>query len=189
VSVYTKTGDKGSTSLFDGRRVKKYDLRVETYGTFDELNAHISLCEKYVTSEHNKEYLNRIQELLFCVGSELATEDKDKQNKLTLITAEDSRILEKAMDDYLGQLPKVTTFIMPGKSKAAAYLHVARTVSRRAERLLVRLGEDVDIREELYIYTNRLSDFLYTMAREEDFRWDVDVTTQTILERYLKESQ
>ena len=189
MTVYTKTGDKGSTSLFDGKRVKKYDLRVETYGTFDELNTHISLCAKYVTSEQNKAYLDRIQELLFCVGAELATESMERQKQLVLVTAEDSLILEGAMDDYMEQLPKMTKFVMPGNSKAAAYLHVARTVSRRAERLLVRLAQEIEVRDELLIYVNRLSDFLYTMAREEDFRYDVSVTTKTILERYLKENQ
>jgi len=189
LTVYTKTGDKGSTSLFDGKRVKKYDLRVETYGTFDELNAHMSLCAKYVTSEQNKAYLDHTQELLFCVGAELATESVERQKKLTLVTREDSLTLEGAMDDYLEQLPKVAKFVMPGKSKAAAYLHVARTVSRRAERLLVRLAQEIEVREELLIYVNRLSDFLYTMAREEDFRQDVKETTKTILERYLKANQ
>jgi ATP:cob(I)alamin adenosyltransferase len=189
LAIYTKTGDGGSTSLFDGKRVKKYDLRVETYGTFDELNAHISLCEKYVTSDQNKACLNRTQELLFCVGAELATEDIIKHKQLTLVTSQDSLVLEKAIDSYQEQLPKVTEFIKPGKSKGAAYLHVARAVSRRGERLLVKLAQEIEVREELLIYVNRLSDFLYAMAREEDFRYDVNRTTQAVLERYQRENQ
>lgn len=171
MAIYTKGGDKGSTSLYDGKRVKKYDLRVETYGTFDELNAHICLCEKYVTSEQNKAWLNKIQELMIRLSAELATEDKEKQKRLTLITEEDSSALERAIDHYLEEQPKITTLVMPGRSKGAAYLHVARTVARRGERLLVRLAQEVEIREELLIYVNRLSDFLYAMASEEDFRY------------------
>jgi ATP:cob(I)alamin adenosyltransferase len=172
LAIYTKTGDTGSTSLFDGRRIKKYDLRVETYGTFDELNAHICLCEKYATSEQNKAWLNKIQELMIQLCAELATEDEEKQKKLTLITAGDTLALERAIDDYMELQPKLKTLVMPGNSKGAAYLHVARTVSRRGERLLVRFAQEVKIREELLIYVNRLSDFLYAMAGEEDFRYN-----------------
>jgi ATP:cob(I)alamin adenosyltransferase len=172
LAIYTKTGDRGSTSLFDGRRIKKYELRVETYGTFDELNAHLCLGEKYVTSEQNKAWLNKIQELMIQLCGELATEDEEKQKKLASITAEDTRALERAIDDYMELQPKIKSLVMPGKSKGAAYLHVARTVSRRGERLLVRLAQEVKIREELLIYVNRLSDFLYAMACEEDLRYN-----------------
>ena len=171
MAIYTKGGDKGNTSLYDGKRVKKYELRVETYGTFDELNAYICLCEKYVTSEQNKAWLNKIQELMIRLSAELATEDQEKQKRLALVTEKDSLALEKAIDHYLEELPKVTSLAMPGRSKGAAYLHVARTVARRGERLLVRLAEEIEVREELLIYTNRLSDFLYAMASEEDFRF------------------
>jgi ATP:cob(I)alamin adenosyltransferase len=172
LAIYTKTGDSGNTSLYDGRRIKKYDLRVETYGTFDELNAHICLCEKYVTSEQNKAWLNKIQELMIQLCAELATEDEEKQKKLVLISAKDILALERAIDDYMELQPRIKSLVMPGKSKGAAYLHVARTVSRRGERLVVRLATEVKIREELLIYVNRLSDFLYAMAGEEDFRYN-----------------
>ena len=171
MAIYTKGGDKGSTSLYDGKRVKKYDLRVETYGTFDELNAHLCLCEKYVTSEQNKAWLNKLQELMIRLCAELATEDKERQQRLTLITTEDASALERAIDHYLEEQPQITTLVMPGRSKGAATLHVARTVARRGERLLVRLAEEVEVREELLRYVNRLSDFLYAMASEEDFRY------------------
>ena len=171
MAIYTKGGDKGNTSLYDGKRVKKCDLRVETYGTFDELNAHLCLSEKYVTSEQNRAWLNKIQELMIQLCAELATEDQEKQKRLTLITEEDSLALERAIDHYLEELPKITSLAMPGKSKGAAYLHVARTVARRGERLLVRLTKETEVREELLVYVNRLSDFLYAMASEEDFRF------------------
>ena len=171
MEIYTKGGDKGSTSLYDGKRVKKYELRVETYGTFDELNAHLCLCEKYVTSEQNKAWLNKIQDLMIQLSAELATENQEMKKRLALITREDSLALERAIDHYLKELPKITSLVMPGRSKGAAYLHVARTVSRRGERLLVRLAEEIEVREELLIYANRLSDFLYAMASEEDFRF------------------
>ena len=171
MTIYTKGGDKGNTSLYDGKRVKKCDLRVETYGTFDELSAHLCLSEKYVTSEQNKAWLNKIQDLLILLCAELATEDQEKQKGLALITEEDSTALERAIDHYLEELPKITSLVMPGRSKSAAYLHVARTVARRGERLLVRLTGEGEVREELLIYVNRLSDFLYAMASEEDFRF------------------
>jgi len=172
MAIYTKGGDKGSTSLYDGKRVEKYDLRVETYGTFDELSAYLCLCEKYVTSEQNKAWLNKIQELMIRLCAELATENEEKLKQLTLITDKDSLALESAIDDFLEEQPKIRTLIMPGKSIGASYLHVARAVARRGERLLVRLAEEIKIREELLIYANRLSDFLYAMASEEDFRYD-----------------
>jgi len=171
MSIYTKGGDKGSTSLYDGKRIKKFDLRVETYGTFDELNAHLCLSEKYVTSEQNRAWLKKIQELMIRLSAELATEDQEKQKRLTLITEEDTLALERAIDHFLEEQPKITTLVMPGRSKGAAHLHVARTVARRGERLLVRLAEEGEVREELLIYVNRLSDFLYAMASEEDFRF------------------
>ena len=183
LAIYTKTGDQGTTSLFDGGRVKKHDLRVETYGTFDELNAHISLCAKYVTSEGNKRLLEKIQETLFQLCAELATEHTSKQEKLTLITAVDIKLLEKAVDEHLKELPKVQQFILLGESIVASHLHVARAVTRRAERLLVKLSEEVLVRDEVLQYVNRLSDLLYTMAREEDFRNQVTQMATEILTR------
>ena len=189
MKVYTKTGDKGETSLVGGKRVKKYDLRVETYGTIDELNTHISLCAKYVTSEQNKQELNHIQKKLFDVGAELATEDIKKHEKVIRITAEETLMLEEKIDAYLKELPEVKQFILPGRSKPGAHLHVARTVARRAERLLVRLAQDVTIRNEIQKYVNRLSDFLYVIAREEDFRYDLEQLAQEAIKRYEKKTE
>jgi len=185
--IYTKTGDKGTTSLFDGGRVKKYELRVETYGTFDELNAHISLCAKYVTSEENKDFLAKIQETLFHLCAELATEHIDKQASFTRVTESDVKLLEEAMDKCLKELPDIKQFILLGECPVASHLHVARTVARRAERLLVKLNEEVVISTEILQYVNRLSDFLYTMAREEDFRNEIIQLTQEIINRYTNE--
>jgi len=188
LAIYTKTGDKGTTSLFDGRRVKKYELRVETYGTFDELNAHISLCAKYVTSKANKEFLEKIQETMFCLCAELATEHIDKQVNFTRITKDDVKLLEEAMDKCLKELPEVHQFILLGKSTVASHLHIARTVARRAERLLIKLSEEVSVRKEIQQYVNRLSDFLYTMAREEDFRRCVAQLTKETITRYTNQA-
>ena len=188
LKIYTKTGDKGTTSLFDGGRVKKYELRVETYGTFDELNAQISLCEKYVTSQENKEFLVKIQKTLFYLCAELATEQVDKQANFIRVTEFDVKLLEEAMDKCLKELPEVRQFILLGESAVASHLHVARAVARRAERLLVKLNEEVAVSKEILQYVNRLSDFLYTMAREEDFRNEITNLTKEIITRYTSEA-
>ena len=185
--IYTKTGDKGSTSLFDGGRVKKYELRVETYGTFDELNAHISLCAKYVTSDENKNHLTKIQVTLFHLCAELATEHIDKQKNFTRITEADIKSLEETIDKYSKELPEIRRFLLLGERKAASHLHIARTVARRAERLLVKLSEEVTLSKEILQYVNRLSDFLYTMAREEDFRANLSKLTKEVITRYTNE--
>ncbi|WP_232698541.1 cob(I)yrinic acid a,c-diamide adenosyltransferase [Brevibacillus daliensis] len=186
MSIYTKSGDKGTTALFDGSRVKKYDLRVDTYGTFDELNAQISVAAKFVTSEENCKLLKQLERKLFYLCAELATEKVEVDKKTIRISAGDVKDLENTIDTYLARLPKVKSFILPGSSKAGAFLHVARTVARRGERLLVQLADQAPIRKELLQFVNRLSDFLYTLAREEDVRQMIDTVTKAVTNRYLQ---
>lgn len=186
MSIYTKTGDKGTTALFDGSRVKKYDDRVETYGSFDELNAEISVAEKFVTSAENKTLLRNIERQLFYVCAELATENEAVLASKIIITQNDISVLEQVIDTYTAKLPKVDSFVLPGSSTAGAFLHSARTIARRAERLLVRFAEQTPVRKELLQFVNRLSDCLYIVAREEDFRQMLDKATKLIVARYLE---
>ncbi|WP_271003859.1 cob(I)yrinic acid a,c-diamide adenosyltransferase [Listeria seeligeri] len=186
MSIYTKTGDKGTTALFDGSRVKKYDDRVETYGSFDELNAEISVAEKFVTSAENKTLLRNIERQLFYVCAELATENEAALASKIIITQNDISDLEQIIDTYTAKLPKVDSFVLPGSSTAGAFLHSARTIARRAERLLVRFAEQTSVRKELLQFVNRLSDCLYIVAREEDFRQMLDKATKLIVARYLE---
>lgn len=182
MSIYTKGGDKGKTSLFDGLRVDKDSLRVETYGTFDELNANISLAEKLCKSTKNKELLKSVEYKMFYLQGEIATKDTKKFiAKSKIITDDDTHNLEKVIDYYTDQLPPVHNFILPGASIAGAQLHICRTVCRRAERNFIKLSRNVEFRPELERYINRLSDFLYILARSEDYEDLVDKVTQKVI--------
>ncbi|MGO3732289.1 MAG: cob(I)yrinic acid a,c-diamide adenosyltransferase [Vagococcus sp.] len=189
MAIYTKTGDKGTTSLFDGKRVKKYSDRVETYGTFDECNTCISVAEKFCQSEENKLFLTHIQYKMFQLAGEIATSDNDKFSmKSQQISKEDIAELEELIDRYTEKLPKITTFILPGSSVAGAHLHMARAVCRRGERMLVRLSEEeAIIRPELLKYVNRLSDCLYIISRDEDHTDKEEKIIDEIVRRYYKE--
>ena len=137
MAIYTKTGDKGMTGLFDGTRVAKNSERVNTYGTLDELNAHLSVCEKLVRYPETKQILHNLQGLLFRLCAEVATMDQAKLTQhSTLISEADIKELESIIDRYTQLLPPLTSFIYQGNNLAAAELHVARTVCRRAERKL-----------------------------------------------------
>lgn len=188
MAIYTKGGDKGKTSLFDGLRVDKDSLRVETYGTFDELNANISLADKFCKNAKNKKLLKLVEYKMFYLQGEIATKDSQKfiaQSKI--ITDDDTRILESVIDDYTAELPAVHNFILPGASIAGAQLHICRTVCRRAERNFVRLARTNDFRPELERYINRLSDFLYILARSEDYEDLVDRVTKKVILRLKDE--
>jgi cob(I)alamin adenosyltransferase len=163
MKIYTKTGDKGETSLYDGKRVRKDETRVESYGTVDELNCSIGLARNFVEDEAVKENLYRIQRELFDVAGELATTDRDKFPEK--IDEEHVKTLEAIIDEYLMKIDDVDAFIIPGSNIAAASLHVARTVCRRAERRILKLSREESVSEHLLKYVNRLSDSLYAMAR------------------------
>lgn len=187
MAIYTKGGDKGSTSLFDGERVSKDSLRVSTYGTFDELNANISLADKFCISERNKKILQRVEYRMFFLQGEIATKDAEKfRSQSRIITDDDVHYLESIIDDYTAQLPKVNSFILPGSSLAGAQLHVCRTVCRRAERQLVAFMKVNPVRPEIERYVNRLSDFMYIMARSEDHQDYLEKVIEKVIQRYCK---
>ncbi|WP_267201098.1 cob(I)yrinic acid a,c-diamide adenosyltransferase [Limosilactobacillus kribbianus] len=187
MAIYTKGGDKGKTSLYDGTRVSKDSLRVETYGTFDELNANISLADKFCESKRNKKLLQQIEYKMFFLQGEIATEKRQHFiDNSKIITDADTHQLESVIDEYTAKLPPVNSFILPGSSTAGAQLHVCRTVCRRAERLFVRLSKDVEFRPELERYINRLSDFLYIIARDEDYEDLLNNVTDNVLKIYQR---
>ena len=169
--IYTKTGDKGETSLYGGTRVSKAAARVESYGTLDELNAFIGLAKAEISDEKVLNQLQKIQFDLFTVGSEAATPtDKmllaNGKNRLDLMISEkEITELELWMDDFDAELEPLKFFILPSGGKAAATVHVCRTVCRRAERAMVFLNETEEVRPELIKYLNRLSDYLFILAR------------------------
>lgn len=171
MKIYTKTGDSGDTGLFGGKRVGKDNLRIETYGTIDELNAFIgyALCE--IQSEDLKHDLQIIQNRLFTLGSDLATPFDSEPKNFKIPRAEENFYLdlEKQIDFYSNQLGELREFILPGGSKGASLLHICRTVCRRAERLTVNLMHKEEINKNIVIFLNRLSDFFFTAARFENF--------------------
>lgn len=171
MKIYTKTGDKGQTSLFDNNRVDKDSLRVESYGTIDELNSTIGLARNFVEDKEIIEILYKIQRELFDVAGELATKDREKFPEL--IGEQHIQALENIIDIYIAKIDKMDKFIIPGSNKACAALHVARTVCRRAERRILTLGKEEEISSSLLKYVNRLSDVLYALARylESDLKY------------------
>ena len=165
MKIYTKTGDKGMTSLVGGTRVEKYHLRLECYGTIDELNSHIGLLLDSSESTEIKEILLKIQHSLFNIGSYLATENP-KESSMPLIKKNDIAFLEKKIDEYVSQLPELKNFILPSGHPLASQSHIARTVCRRAERNIIKLSQEIEIQENVIMYVNRLSDFLFVLARK-----------------------
>lgn len=162
MKIYTKTGDKGQTSLFDGTRVDKDDIRVESYGTLDELNSYIGLCTNYAKKE-DLEVLRSIQIKLFSVSGELATKEEGKYKNI--VKEEDVKNLEEIIDEYIQKIDKMDAFIVPGTSLISANLHIARTICRRAERRIYTLSKVDSVSPILLKYVNRLSDLLYAIAR------------------------
>lgn len=163
--IYTRTGDKGKTSLFDGTRVLKSHTRVETYGTIDELNSMIGAAIALLRSKNHesriKDELEQIQHDLFEIGSALAL-----PHPLPVVGLEKrAKAFEELIDTLTAQMPEITYFILPGGGKAGSFLHVARTITRRTERQLVALMQQEEIDETIVVYVNRLSDVLFTMAR------------------------
>jgi len=174
LKIYTKTGDDGTTGLIGGSRVKKYDLRLEAYGTVDELNASIGVVRSSKLPDDVEEILNTIQNKLFNIGSLLASDENGKEFTANLaITEKNIKELENAIDEYQKQLPILTHFILPGGDLSSAQCHVARTVCRRAERRILEFAENSKIQNEIIIYINRLSDFLFVLSRK--FAYDNNV--------------
>jgi len=167
VQIYTKTGDDGTTGLIGGSRVKKYDVRLEAYGTVDELNSHIGLVLTAEIDERAREMLTEIQSKLFIIGSQLAMDDEAEKNMARIPCSEqDIERLEHEMDHMLEILPRLNHFILPAGSPGTAYAHIARTVCRRAERRIVELSDKKEVDPNLIKYINRLSDYLFMLARK-----------------------
>jgi cob(I)alamin adenosyltransferase len=171
MKIYTRTGDAGKTGLFGGARVDKDDLRVEAYGTIDELNACLGTARATGLAAEIDALLGQIQNDLFTLGAELAcAPGKEPTLRLALLTESDAARLESAIDDAEVGLPELSSFILPGGTVSASLLHHARTVCRRAERRVITAGRTEAVRSELVIYLNRLSDLLFVLARRENQR-------------------
>jgi len=167
LKIYTGFGDSGKTRLFGGQIVDKDDLRVDTYGTADELNSHLGLVIVYLREEEWVDFLQNIQQNLFKISSELATPaDKKKQLSGISITPDDIENIENKIDKVENGLNPLKNFILPGGSREAALLHLVRTVCRRLERRLISLHKLVDLDQNILVYINRLSDFLFVFARD-----------------------
>jgi len=164
LKIYTKTGDKGETSLFGGKRVPKDSLRIEAYGTVDELNSVIGVCRSVNTVKEVDSILEEIQNDLFTLGADLAT-PQSSENKIQRIQSSDISRLEHHIDRIELLLEPLRNFILPSGNRAAAMLHLARTVCRRAERLVVKLAHEESVNESSVIYLNRLSDLLFVLGR------------------------
>jgi cob(I)alamin adenosyltransferase len=165
MKIYTKTGDSGDTSLFGGQRVPKDALRIEAYGTVDELNSMLGIVRSDGAPEELDGILEAIQHDLFDLGADLATPRPASKVSVKRITAKDVQALERFIDGVDPKLKPLRSFILPGGSSIAARLHFARTVCRRAERVCVRLSRNEDIGEDVTVYLNRLSDLLFVLAR------------------------
>lgn len=170
MKIYTKTGDKGETSILTGVRISKNSPIIQAYGTIDELNSFIGLAVTEVKNDQIKQLLEKIQNQLFLVGADLSSPDKKNSKKL-----EEFRIpegfyteAEEAIDHYESQLEELKNFILPGGSRASAVLHVCRTITRRAERKVVAMKEAVNVDENIIIFLNRLSDLFFVLARCEN---------------------
>jgi len=167
MKIYTRTGDDGTTGLIGGSRVKKHDIRLEAYGTVDELNSFIGVVRSLQTDAHADSVLEKIQHKLFIIGANLASDDS-----ITLIKKQmpvgktDIELLEKEMDLMNDVLPDLRNFILPGGCQASSFCHVARTVCRRAERHIVELSEKTEVDPDLVRYMNRLSDYLFVLSRK-----------------------
>jgi cob(I)alamin adenosyltransferase len=164
--IYTKTGDKGKTSLIGGTRVPKHHYRLEAYGTVDELNAHIGMIRFWSTDEHTNSILTAIQEKLFMIGAYLATDDtiSDLRDKLDGREQEIAS-LEEEMDKMESSLPPLKNFILPGGHPAAAQCHIVRTVCRRAERRINQMAAETEVAPWIIRYINRLSDYFFVLSR------------------------
>jgi len=181
MKVYTKTGDKGTTALFGGSRVPKYHIRIESYGTVDELNSYIGLIRDQEMNQIYKDQLIHIQDKLFTLGAILATDPekailKNGKERLNIarISEADVAYLEDAIDEMEKELPPMTHFVLPGGHTTVSYCHIARCVCRRAERLATHLNDMEPTDEMVLKYLNRLSDYLFVLARKLTFDLKAD---------------
>lgn len=176
MKIYTKTGDSGTTALFGGKRVSKADLRIDTYGTIDELNSWIGVVRDQPVNEKRKNVLVEIQDRLFTVGSILATEPGNTKVKVPSLIESDISFLEREIDAMDGELPAMKSFVLPGGHQSVSFCHVARTVCRRGERLTIALNSQEAVDSLVIKYLNRLSDYLFVLARKMAQELSVDDT-------------
>ena len=178
--IYTRTGDKGMTSLVGGHRVSKADARIESYGTIDELNSSLGLLMVELSSKADQDYLLTVQHRLFTIGSYLATDPAHCEYKIeSKVSPESIVAIEKEIDQIDASLPRMKSFLLPGGCRSAALAHVARTICRRAERCIYRLCETAEVEDPVLTFINRLSDYLFVLARKEclhatgcEIEWD-----------------
>jgi cob(I)alamin adenosyltransferase len=185
MKIYTKTGDNGTTGLVGGTRIPKHDLRIDCYGTVDELNSYLGLIRDQTISDDSQTTLIKIQNQLFIIGSLLATdsdklkdESKRKRLVITLLKSEAIEFLETEIDTMNSVLPPMTHFILPGGHQTVSFCHIARCICRRAERNISKLNTEQPTQPEILIYLNRLSDFIFVLARKlskelhaEEIKW------------------
>jgi len=176
MKIYTKTGDKGTTALFGGTRVPKHHIRIESYGTLDELNSHLGLIRDQDINQKYKDIIIDIQDKLFVIGAILATDPekailKNGEERLNIekISAKNIALLEKEMDTMNEELPPMTHFVLPGGHQTVSFCHIARCVCRRAERLASALNDLEPFEANALTYLNRLSDYLFVLARKLSF--------------------
>ncbi|MDA9312326.1 cob(I)yrinic acid a,c-diamide adenosyltransferase [Vicingaceae bacterium] len=166
MKIYTKKGDSGKTSLIGGTRVPKHHLRIESYGTVDELNSYIGLIRDQNIDKKDIEVLLEIQDRLFTIGSHLASDPGKSKMVLPELFEKDITFLENEIDRMDDQLEEMRSFILPGGNTVVSYSHIARSVCRRAERVAVHLAEESEVDEKIITYLNRLSDYLFTLSRK-----------------------
>lgn len=166
MKIYTKTGDKGTTSLIGGKRVSKYHPRIEAYGTIDELISYVALLRDQDIDHEIKLFLIEIQDKLMNCASILAADCTDCKVKIPLILPSDTQKVELEIDKFENLLEPLTSFILPGGHQAVSLSHVCRTICRRCERIIIKLSEETPVPEELIVYINRLSDFFFVLSRK-----------------------
>ena len=164
--IYTKTGDKGETSLLGGTRLPKHHIRIEAYGNVDELNSWMGLIRDQREMENHSEILIEIQDRLFTIGSQLAADPEKNKMKLPSLQEQDVTLLENEIDNMDEKLPEMKSFVLPGGNTVVSYCHIARCVCRRTERSVLKLAENEKVEEINYRYLNRLSDYLFMLGRK-----------------------
>ena len=173
--IYTRTGDKGTTALVGGTRVAKTHVRLEAYGTVDELNTQLGLLYTYLTEEVDRKTILWVQHKLFSVGSYLATDQEHTTLRIeSQIADEDIQRLERAIDEADAMLPPLKAFVIPGGARGSAVCHVCRTVCRRAERRILAMAEEHEVTENVSAFVNRLSDYLFVLARKMNILAETD---------------
>ena len=177
MKIYTKSGDKGKTSLIGGKRVSKDDIQIDAYGTIDELNSNLGLLRDYCSKESDKSFILNIQKDLFIIGSLLALDYSKKSNEQYIDFSQNKIILiENKIDEIDLNLPKMTNFIIPGGHVTVSTCHISRSICRRAERKCIKFAKQFELNNDILIYLNRLSDYLFVLSR----KISLDTNTQEI---------